>query len=117
MPQAEGEIKLPLITDWPNRPRQKVDLEMGKPSHTRYRVLARDEGLDCSRVELEPLTGRSHQLRVHLLSIGHPIWGDELYASPEIQARAGRLLLHASQLAFAHPLTGEPLRFVCEAGF
>lgn len=102
-----GEITLPLMTDWVNRPRQKVCWEQGKPSLTRYRVLEYDAARDASRVDLEPVTGRSHQLRVHLQALGHPIWGDDLYASAEIHAKASRLLLHACAIAFPHPLTGE----------
>lgn len=105
----DGEIDLPLIADWPNRPKQKVDHAAGKPSLTRYRVLAHDAARDATRVELEPVTGRAHQLRVHLLAIGHPILGDALYASPQVLAQAGRLLLHASALRFAHPVSGEPI--------
>jgi tRNA pseudouridine32 synthase / 23S rRNA pseudouridine746 synthase len=105
----DGEIDLPLLADWPNRPRQKVDREHGKPSLTRWRVLAFDAARDATRLELEPVTGRAHQLRVHLLAIGHPILGDALYAPPEVLARADRLLLHAARLCFAHPVSGEPL--------
>ena len=99
-----GEIALPLIADWPNRPLQKVDVEHGKPSQTRYRVVATES--DRSRVELEPVTGRAHQLRVHLLAIGHPIVGDALYAPPAVLAGTDRLLLHAASLRFAHPASG-----------
>jgi tRNA pseudouridine32 synthase / 23S rRNA pseudouridine746 synthase len=102
-------IDLPLAADWPNRPRRIVDLERGKPSQTRWRVLAYDAAADASRLELEPITGRSHQLRVHLQSLGHAILGDNLYAPPEVQARSPRLLLHASALQLVHPATGEPL--------
>ena len=98
--KASGEINLPLICDWPNRPRQKVDFEIGKPSQTRYRLLAYDPKTDSSRVELEPITGRSHQLRVHLAELGHPILGDELYGAQE---SAPRLLLHATRLSFPLP--------------
>jgi tRNA pseudouridine32 synthase/23S rRNA pseudouridine746 synthase len=105
----EGEIDLPLIADWPNRPLQKVDHAIGKPSVTRYRVLARVPGR--TRVALTPLTGRSHQLRVHLLALGHPIVGDTLYAPPAIAVQSPRLLLHAHALAFAHPASGEPVSF------
>jgi tRNA pseudouridine32 synthase/23S rRNA pseudouridine746 synthase len=101
---VEGEIDLPLIADWPNRPLQKVDHAQGKPSLTRYRTLG-VEG-ERTRVELEPVTGRAHQLRVHLLAIGHPIVGDALYAPPDLSADADRLLLHAAQLRFAHPISG-----------
>ncbi|XHS76782.1 RluA family pseudouridine synthase [Burkholderiaceae bacterium UC74_6] len=86
------EIALPLIADWPNRPLQKVDHETGKPSLTRWRVTAHED--DCSRLELKPVTGRSHQLRVHLKSIGHPIVGDTLYGG----VSAPRLMLHAAFL-------------------
>lgn len=115
--QAEGEINLPLLLDWPNRPKHKVDFEAGKPSLTRYRLLSYHAVDDLSRVELEPFTGRSHQLRVHLMSLGHPIVGDELYAPPELKAKADRLLLHAWQLGFQHPLTQENLQFECPAEF
>ena len=110
-------IDLPLAADWPNRPRRVVDLERGKPSQTRWRVLAHDAGADATRLELEPITGRSHQLRVHLQSLGHPILGDSLYAPPEVLARAPRLLLHASHLQLAHPATGEPVAWSSTAPF
>ncbi|MDO8464793.1 MAG: RluA family pseudouridine synthase [Gallionella sp.] len=106
--QPCGEIDLPLICDWPNRPRQKVDHMSGKPSLTRYRVLAHDVANDTTRVELEPVTGRTHQLRVHLAAIGHPILGDALYGKKD-NGSAERLLLHACSLSFIHPLSGEPL--------
>lgn len=96
--EDSGEIDLPLICDWPNRPRQIVDHGVGKPSQTRWRVITRDAGRGTSRLALEPVTGRSHQLRVHLASIGHAILGDELYAPPEWHAAAPRLLLHACAL-------------------
>lgn len=112
-----GEINLPLMADWPNRPKQKADREHGKPSLTRYRVLARDAITRTTRVELEPVTGRAHQLRVHLLSLGHPILGDALYAPLEVQARAERLMLHASALCFAHPVSGTPMAFESAAPF
>lgn len=103
------EIDLPLIVDWPNRPRQMVDAERGKPSLTRVRVLHRDLAAGTTRVELEPVTGRSHQLRVHLLAAGHPILGDALYAPPEVLARAPRLLLHARDLRLPAVLDAPPL--------
>ncbi|MBW8880222.1 MAG: RNA pseudouridine synthase [Asticcacaulis sp.] len=104
-----GEVDLPLITDWPNRPKQMIDHAIGKPSLTRYRVVTREE--DRTRVELEPVTGRSHQLRVHMMALGHPIVGDALYAPPDIVAMSGRLLLHASDLTIPHPGTGERMTF------
>ena len=112
-----GEIDLPLAADWPNRPKQKVDRAAGKPSLTRWRVLAFDAARNASRLELEPVTGRAHQLRVHLLAIGHPILGDALYAPPHMLARTDRLLLHASSLSFAHPSTGEPIAVESAAPF
>lgn len=115
-PEA-GTIELPLITDWPNRPRQIVDHERGKPSRTGYATLDHDPGTNRSRMRLEPVTGRSHQLRVHMLALGHPILGDALYAPPAARDAAGRLLLHAEWLAFPHPLTGEPCEFHCPAPF
>ncbi len=110
-PGGWGTIDLPIAVDWPNRPRRTIDHRLGKSSLTRWRVLAIDETGTCTRVELEPVTGRSHQLRVHLRELGHPILGDTLYAPPDVQARAGRLLLHACGLHVAHPLTGEALAF------
>lgn len=94
-------VDLPLLTDWPNRPRQQVDHEQGKPSQTRYRLLSH-EGLN-SRVALEPLTGRTHQLRVHMMALGHPIVGDSLYTNPQDQPPAAevpglRMCLHARSL-------------------
>jgi len=97
--EGEGLIDLPLGADWPNRPRKQVDLARGKPSQTRWRVLAR-EGLH-TRVRLEPLTGRSHQLRVHMAHLGHAILGDTLYAAPDLAAASPRLLLHANELRIA----------------
>ncbi|MFT3665236.1 RluA family pseudouridine synthase [Piscinibacter sp.] len=110
-----GEIDLPLAADWPNRPRQIVDAERGKPSLTRWRVLER--AAERTHLELSPLTGRSHQLRVHLAAVGHPILGDALYAPPAIAQAAGRLLLHASALRLAHPADGRSLHVVSPAPF
>ena len=101
----DGVIDLPLAADWPNRPKQRVSTADGKPSLTSYRVLSRDPARGTSRLELRPRTGRSHQLRVHLMAIGHPILGDRLYAPDPVVARAPRLLLHASRLTFEHPAT------------
>lgn len=109
-----GEVDLPMIVDWPNRPRQKIDFDIGKPSLTRYRVLARDAVAQTTRVALEPVTGRSHQLRVHMASLGHPILGDELYGD---ESSAPRLLLHAAKLGFVHPSTAERMEFDVPAPF
>ncbi len=103
-----GEINLPLICDWPNRPRQMVSFEIGKPSLTRYRLLGFDALSNSSRVELEPITGRSHQLRVHMAALGHPILGDDLYGSA---SSAPRLLLHATMLSFPLPGSDQWQRF------
>lgn len=110
-------IDLPIMVDWPRRPLRKIDLELGKPSSTLWRTVHYDARLNATRLELEPLTGRSHQLRIHLQSIGHPILGDTLYAPPEIAAASPRLLLHASELAFAHPASGARVSFELPDGF
>jgi tRNA pseudouridine32 synthase/23S rRNA pseudouridine746 synthase len=106
-----GTVALPLICDWPNRPLQKVDFALGKPSVTRWRVLDYDAARDATRVELEPVTGRSHQLRVHMRELGHPMLGDPLYAPETIRGRSPRLLLHAVSLSMPHPLTGTACTF------
>lgn len=110
----EGEINLPLCTDWPHRPRQKVDPLHGKPSLTRYRVLQRDATKGSTRLALQPLTGRTHQLRVHLLALGHPIAGDALYTA---EPTAPRLMLHATRLELRHPMTQQPLVLASAAPF
>jgi tRNA pseudouridine32 synthase/23S rRNA pseudouridine746 synthase len=112
-----GEIDLPLAADWPNRPRQQVDPVHGKPSLTRWRALGPGPLPGTTRLALEPVTGRSHQLRVHLLAIGHPIVGDALYAPPAVAAASPRLLLHASELALAHPDTGAAMHWTSPAPF
>jgi tRNA pseudouridine32 synthase/23S rRNA pseudouridine746 synthase len=111
MTDDQGSINFPLIADWPNRPRQKIDFETGKPSLTHFQVIARNVQEHWTRVDLEPFTGRSHQLRMHLMALGHPILGDPLYAHPEAFKRAPRMYLHARHLSFDHPLTGEPMVF------
>ena len=111
-----GTIDLPLICDWPNRPRQMVDHAIGKPATTHFAVLARDTAANCTRVGLTPVTGRSHQLRVHLASLGHAIVADSLYA-PTPPSTGERLLLHATKLAFPHPVTGETQAFTSQTPF
>jgi tRNA pseudouridine32 synthase/23S rRNA pseudouridine746 synthase len=109
-----GTVDLPLIVDWPNRPLQKVDHETGKPAVTEWRVMkASDEE---SRVKLYPQTGRSHQLRVHMLALGHPILGDPLYA-PETADQYPRMMLHAEELRLRHPDGGEGMKFRVAAPF
>lgn len=104
-----GVIDQPLICDWPNRPRQKICPEDGKPSQTLWRV--KERRADKTLVELFPITGRSHQLRVHLLHLGHAILGDEIYACEIGQQAAPRLQLHATRLEVEHPVTGQWIRF------
>lgn len=108
-----GEIDLPLAADPGNNPRQVVDREHGRRALTRYRVVVRSGEGDAavSRVELEPVTGRTHQLRVHLMSLGHPILGDVLYAPPQSAQHHARLHLHAAEIAFIHPERRVPLTF------
>jgi tRNA pseudouridine32 synthase/23S rRNA pseudouridine746 synthase len=108
-PSDAGEVDLPIRKDMVNTPLQLVDHERGKPSRTRWRVLERMP--DRTRLELTPLTGRTHQLRLHLSSIGHPICGDDLYADERALRMAPRLCLHAERLAFAHPGSGERMSF------
>jgi tRNA pseudouridine32 synthase/23S rRNA pseudouridine746 synthase len=109
--QPWAEIDLPIAADWERRPLRVVDAALGKQSLTRWCVQAHDHAAGTTRVLLEPVTGRTHQLRVHLAAVGHAILGDALYADAAMLARSPRLLLHASELALAHPVTGDPLQF------
>ena len=109
-------IDLPILVDWPNRPLRTIHAN-GQPSQTRWRCVAHDLQRQTSRLELEPLTGRTHQLRVHLQALGYPILGDMLYAPPAVQAMAPRLTLHAGTLKLAHPTTGAPLQWHCPPDF
>ncbi len=115
MSEVNGLVELPLICDWPNRPRQKVDFETGRASQTSWHVV-RVEG-ELTRVELTPITGRSHQLRVHMASIGHPILGDRFYAPQGARDAAPRLMLHARDLSFKHPKDGERVSFTAPCPF
>lgn len=115
MDRDEGEIDLPIRKDMDNPPRQMVDHEQGRQSLTRWSVLERGE--DETRLELRPVTGRSHQLRVHLKEIGHPILGDDLYAPPKVLARARRLMLHATTLSITHPETAARMTFTAPCPF
>ncbi|VAX36570.1 Ribosomal large subunit pseudouridine(746) synthase @ tRNA pseudouridine(32) synthase [hydrothermal vent metagenome] len=122
----EGEVNLPLIVDWPNRPRQHVNYERGKPAQTLWRVIGREQGHDSgyegalTRVEFRPVTGRTHQLRVHAATprdqggIGAAILGDTLYGDPE---SAPRMMLHAAKLSFWEPFLGDWRKFSSEAPF
>ena len=116
-PDGWGLIDLPIVVDWPRRPLRIIDAARGKPSQTRWRVVAVDDARHSTRIELEPLTGRSHQLRVHLQALGHPILGDALYAPEAVHASAPRLLLHANALRFVHPVSGALLSFESPPGF
>ena len=114
--QEKGLVDLPLICDWPNRPKQKVCFETGKPAQTEYEVLEYAPD-NTARVLLKPITGRSHQLRVHMLALGHPILGDRFYATPEALAMAPRLLLHAQTLTITHPAFGNSMTFRAPVDF
>lgn len=111
MEEDGGVVNLPLICDWENRPRQMVCFERGKPAVTEYRVLYRDRKQRYTRVELTPITGRSHQLRVHMLALGHVILGDRFYATGSDFSTRNRLALHASELSFQHPTTAKTMHF------
>ena len=110
-----GSVDLPLICDWPNRPLQIVDHDVGKQSLTHWKVLRTDT--DSTIVELTPITGRSHQLRVHMQQIGHPILGDRFYGKPDAHPMAPRLCLHAHTLSITHPISGEPIVFTTPCSF
>ncbi|UWQ91114.1 RluA family pseudouridine synthase [Rhodobacteraceae bacterium M382] len=109
-----GTVDLPLIVDWPNRPLQMVCHETGKPSVTDWRVVK--YGAGETRVRLTPKTGRTHQLRVHMLAMGHPMLGDPLYA-PETMDQYGRLMLHSEELRLKHPENEKSMKFRAKAEF
>ena len=111
-----GVVELPLICDWENRPRQKICFERGKRAVTFYDVLQRYPN-NTTRIKLTPITGRSHQLRLHMLALGHPILGDKFYAHPQAKALSPRLCLHAESLQIQHPITGETMEFTAPVGF
>lgn len=115
----EGRIDLPLAADWPARPKQKVDTAIGKNAQTNFRVLSRDAQNRTTRLELEPVTGRTHQLRVHLCAIGHAIVGDSLYGSEDHVSPAGatKLCLHAQHLSLRHPQSNQALEWTVNAAF
>lgn len=113
--QQCGRIELPMRCDWPNRPQQMVCFEHGKHALTAFQVLERES--TATRVQLKPITGRSHQLRVHMQWLGHPILGDKFYASPAGLAAAPRLQLHAAWLKFRHPISQQWLEFTSECPF
>ena len=111
-----GEIDLPIMVDWPNRPRRMINHATGKPSLTRWQRVSCDVAQQTTRVALAPVTGRSHQLRVHLKALGYPIVGDALYGDVD-PALGQRLLLHASELALPHPSNGVLLQFTSSPAF
>ncbi len=115
--EADGTIELPMIGDWPRRPRQKVDFDEGKQASTLYRRLSLNPAEHSSRVELRPLTGRSHQLRVHMAEIGHPILGCNFYAHEQARQQSKRLLLHTSRLTLNHPRNAEILNWQSPSPF
>ncbi len=126
MAEPSGTVDLPLICDWPNRPKQMVDFDSGKQAITNWTVVEREEGLerkasgpslDVTRVQLRPQTGRSHQLRVHMMAIGHTILGDGLYGTPEEIGAAPRLQLHAEALTIMHPIRKEFVTFTSPTPF
>ena len=110
-----GTIDLPMIVDWPNRPLQKIDHETGKQAITEWKVAKR--GVDETRMRLHPLTGRSHQLRVHMKALGHPILGDPFYAEGPARDDPPRMMLHAEELRLRHPDGGAGQRFHAPAPF
>jgi tRNA pseudouridine32 synthase / 23S rRNA pseudouridine746 synthase len=114
MAERQGRVDLPLTVDWPNRPRQHVNHDTGRPAQTDWRVVRSGGGE--TRVRLMPLTGRSHQLRVHMAELGHPILGDPLYATGPARAHP-RLMLHAESLRLRHPDTGVMLTFTAPCPF
>jgi tRNA pseudouridine32 synthase/23S rRNA pseudouridine746 synthase len=115
--QAEGSVEVPLITDWENRPRQMVHFELGKQAKTIFQLMKYDAETDQSRVRLEPVTGRSHQLRVHMMHIGHPIMGDKLYHPEPATFHLKRMALHAAYLAFQHPLKMHDIELYSDVEF
>ncbi len=112
---STGTIEMPLMTDWPNRPKQKVDWQQGKASLTQYHCLDYQGDSDTSRVELHPKTGRTHQLRLHMAALGHPILGDRLYGDETVRYR--RLYLHATKLRFLHPISQDVINITSEPEF
>lgn len=129
--KQSGEINLPLRCDWDNRPRQRVDYKQGKASQTYWQVINQElahtlkqslkqslkQKEQSTRLLLTPITGRSHQLRVHLSAMGHPVLGDPLYAHPKALDMAERLLLHATRLEFTHPHNNALLKFYSHPAF
>ena len=114
---AWQDIDMPMLVDWPNRPKRTINYTDGQQALTRWRCTAVDPLANTSRLDLEPVTGRTHQLRVHMQAIGHPMLGDTLYAPPEVQAQATRLLLHSGLLSLPHPVSGERCEYTVAPSF
>lgn len=112
-----GSVDLPMRCDWPNRPRQIIDFEQGKSALTHWQIIATDEINNVATVKLKPVTGRTHQLRLHMQALGTPILGDEFYASANGAKAAPHLQLHAAMLEITHPLTNEVIKFTAPAPF
>jgi tRNA pseudouridine32 synthase/23S rRNA pseudouridine746 synthase len=117
MAERYGSIELPITKDWQNRPLQKICHETGKASKTLFEVLELDTDKKITRIELTPITGRTHQLRIHLSTIGHPILGCDLYATDSAFNKSNRLLLHSQKLTFNHPIYNQPISMTCEPAF
>ena len=115
--EEQGKVELPIKADWENRPRQMICHEGGKHALTHYETLTRDSEKNCSRLLLKPVTGRSHQLRIHMRELGHPILGCDMYAHETALGMAPRLMLHATTLEFEHPATGKTIYHECQPGF
>lgn len=115
--EAWQEIDMPMLVDWPNRPKRTINYTDGQQALTRWRCTAVDVVTNTSRIELEPVTGRTHQLRVHMQAIGHPMVGDTLYAPPDVQAQATRLMLHSGLLSVPHPVAGDLREFTVAPAF
>lgn len=113
----DGSVELPIKTDWENRPLQIICHENGKHALTHYQVLERDTAKNTTRLLLKPHTGRTHQLRIHMREIGHPILGCDMYAHQQALTMAPRLMLHATTLEFEHPTTGDPVLGNCQPAF
>ena len=114
-PGSTGVIDLPMRKDFDRPPRHMIDPVAGRPARTEWQLL--EWQADRSRLELRPVTGRSHQLRLHLATLGHPVLGDNLYAPPEVRAMSERLLLHAAALTLVHPVTGKRCEWTSQCPF
>ncbi len=115
--EDQGSIDKPMIADWPNRPKQKICYETGKKAITEWQVLSRDLKEQTTRLKLKPITGRSHQLRLHCFELGHPILGCHLYSANGSEQKANRLLLHAEQLSLTDPKSGQTVTATAVCSF